>query len=70
MDLNKAHGMFIVWVKCLALSGPAGTREGSLPAAVPNVVVARRRGAQAGSLFLVGEGLSLSGSANDCHLFI
>jgi hypothetical protein len=46
------------WEKRLALSGPAGTQEGSLPAAVPFIVVARRRGVQAGSLFLVGEGLS------------
>jgi hypothetical protein len=32
---------------------------GSLPAAQPIAIVARRRGVQAGSLFLVGEGLSL-----------
>ena len=27
MGSNKAHGMSIVWVKCLELSGPAGTWE-------------------------------------------
>jgi hypothetical protein len=62
--------MSIVWVKRLALSGLAGTREGSLPAVVPCVVVARRRGAQADSLVLVGEGLFLSVSANDRHFLV
>jgi hypothetical protein len=30
---NEAHGISTGWVKRLALSGPAGTRGGSLPAA-------------------------------------
>ncbi len=32
--------MCIEWVKCLALSGLAGTQGGSLPAVVPSAIVA------------------------------
>lgn len=39
----------------MALSGPAGTWEGSLPVG-PSIVVTRRRRAHAGSLLLVTEG--------------
>jgi hypothetical protein len=49
---------------------PGRDTGGGLPAAAPRVIVARRCGMQAGSPGVSGEGLSLSRSPDDGHLFL